>query len=78
MAEAGEPGARPTDPVGRVLFTITRIFAILGGLVLCGMAVLTTVSVTGRSFLNTPVTGDFELIVVVLYSRHGSVSVMRP
>ena len=62
MAEAGEPGARPTDPVGRVLFTINRIFAILGGLVLCGMAVLTTVSVTGRSFLNTPVTGDFELI----------------
>jgi TRAP-type C4-dicarboxylate transport system permease small subunit len=62
MAEAGEPGARPTHPVGRGLFTITRIFAILGGLVLCGMAVLTTVSVTGRSFLNTPVTGDFELI----------------
>lgn len=62
MAEAGEPAARPTDPVGRVLFTITRFFAILGGLVLCAMAVLTTVSVTGRSFLNAPVTGDFELI----------------
>jgi TRAP-type C4-dicarboxylate transport system permease small subunit len=62
MAEAAEPAARPTDPVGRVLFAITRIFAILGGLVLCAMAILTTVSVTGRSFLNAPVTGDFELI----------------
>lgn len=64
MAEAGEPAARPTDPVGRALFTITRIFAILGGLVLCAMAMLTTVSVTGRSFFNAPITGDFELIAI--------------
>lgn len=64
MAEAGEPTARPTDPVGRALFTITRVFAILGGLVLCAMALLTTVSVTGRSFLNAPVIGDFELIAI--------------
>lgn len=64
MAEADEPATRPTDPVGRVLFSITRIFAIVGGLVLCAMALLTTISVVGRAFFNSPVTGDFELIAI--------------
>jgi TRAP-type C4-dicarboxylate transport system permease small subunit len=56
--------ARPADPVGRVLLTVTRLFAIAGGLVLCAMALLTTVSVTGRRFFDAPVTGDFELIAI--------------
>ncbi len=56
--------ARPADPVGRALFAITRIFALLGGLVLCAMALLTTISVTGRYFLNAPVEGDVELIAI--------------
>ncbi len=64
MSEPGQPHPRPADPVGRVLFAVTRIFALCGGLVLCAMALLTTVSVTGRSFLNAPVMGDFELIAV--------------
>ena len=64
MSALGEPDARPTDPVGRALFKVTRIFALLGGLVLCAMALLTAVSVTGRSFFNLPVTGDFELIAI--------------
>ncbi len=64
MSESGELQSRPADPVGRVLFKVTRIFALLGGLVLCAMALLTAVSVTGRSFINLPVTGDFELIAI--------------
>ncbi len=64
MSESGESDARPTDPVGRALFKVTRIFALLGGLVLFAMGVLTAVSVTGRSFFNLPVTGDFELIAI--------------
>ncbi|MGB0576717.1 MAG: TRAP transporter small permease [Alphaproteobacteria bacterium] len=65
MAEASlEQYTRPTDPVGRVLFQISRAFAIFGGFVLCAMAVLTTVSVTGRSTISLPVTGDFELIAI--------------
>lgn len=55
---------RPSDRVGRALYSITRTFAILGGLVLCAMALLTTVSVTGRRFFDSPVTGDFELIAI--------------
>ena len=64
MSEPGESQARPTDPVGRVLFAVTRTFALLGGLVLCAMALLTTFSVTGRYFFNAPVLGDFELIEI--------------
>lgn len=50
--------------MGRVLLKVTRLFALAGGLVLCAMALLTTVSVIGRRFFNTPVTGDFELIAI--------------
>ena len=64
MADAGETTTRPTDPVGRVLLTVTRLFALGGGLVLCAMALLTTISVTGRRFFAAPVTGDFELIAI--------------
>lgn len=64
MAEAGETTTRPADPVGRVLLAVTRLFALAGGLVLCAMALLTTVSVTGRRFFDAPVTGDFELIAI--------------
>jgi TRAP-type C4-dicarboxylate transport system permease small subunit len=64
MSELGETDTRPTDPVGRVLHVVTRALALVGGLVLCAMALLTTISVTGRSFLNMPVLGDFELIAV--------------
>ena len=64
MSNTGDTQSRPTDPVGRVLFAASRVFAILGGLVLCAMALLTTVSVTGRFFFNAPVMGDFELIAI--------------
>lgn len=64
MSEPDESQSRPADPVGRALFKATRILALLGGLVQCAMALLTAVSVTGRSFINLPVTGDFELIAI--------------
>jgi TRAP-type C4-dicarboxylate transport system permease small subunit len=64
MSETVDSFTRPTDAAGRVLYSSTRAFALLGGLVLCAMAVLTTVSVVGRAFFNTPVTGDFELTAI--------------
>ncbi len=64
MSEKSDSHARPADAVGRVLFEVTRVFALAGGLVLCAMALLTAASVIGRAFLNAPVTGDFELIAV--------------
>jgi TRAP-type C4-dicarboxylate transport system permease small subunit len=64
MSEQGETTTRPTDPVGRVLYQIAKWLAILGGMILTGMAVLTAVSVTGRSALSAPVPGDFELVAI--------------
>ena len=64
MAEGLNDNARPTDPVGRVLYSISRVLAIAGGVLLCIMALLTTLSVTGRSVLNLPVPGDFELVAI--------------
>jgi len=62
MAEQQSNSGRPTDPVGRFLYVLTYWLALLGGLVLCAMALVTTVSVSGRYFFNSPITGDFELI----------------
>lgn len=64
MSDIGSSYARPTDAVGRALYSVTRAFALCGGFVLCSMAVLTSVSVVGRAFFNTPVTGDFELVAI--------------
>ncbi|MEK9684404.1 MAG: TRAP transporter small permease [Rhodospirillaceae bacterium] len=62
MPEVSNDKNRPTDVVGRFLFSVTYGLALLGGVILCLMALLTTVSVSGRYFFNAPITGDFELI----------------
>ncbi len=64
MSELSSENARPADTVGRVLYAIARWLAVFGGIVLCAMALLTTVSVTGRSLLNNPISGDFELVAI--------------
>lgn len=64
MSDTSSENARPADPVGRVLYAIARWLAIFGGVVLCAMALLTTVSVTGRSLFNNPISGDFELVAI--------------
>ncbi len=54
----------PSDPFGRWLHHIARWLAIAGGIMLCVLAALTTISVTGRSALSEPVPGDFELVAI--------------
>jgi TRAP-type C4-dicarboxylate transport system permease small subunit len=66
MAEKTEAGIRPTDPVGRLVFDVSRALALAGGGVLALMAAMTAVSVTGRSFFAAPIPGDFELIEIGL------------
>ena len=59
------PGADgPTDPLGRVLAKISRVLAIVGGIILTLVALLTAVSVTGRFILGAPIPGDFELAAI--------------
>lgn len=64
MSEGPNVSVRPTDPVGRVLYSVSKWLAIIGGILLCLMALLTTVSVIGRSAFLAPVPGDFELVAI--------------
>ena len=64
MSEISDTKARPTDPVGRVLYLISKWMAVFGGVLLFILAILTTVSVFGRKFLDAPVPGDFELVAI--------------
>ena len=64
MSELSDSTTRPTDPVGRVLFQIAKWVAVCGGIILFAMALLTTLSVTGRSALSAPIPGDFELVAI--------------
>jgi len=64
MAEQFEQNTRPTDAVGRVLYSISKWMAVFGGMLLFILAILTTISVFGRKFLNSPVQGDFELVAI--------------
>jgi len=69
MSDDFDNDDRPHGSFGRVLLVISRALAIFGGLVLCAMAVMTTISVTGRSLASissmfAPILGDFELIAV--------------
>ncbi len=63
MADAAfvEQG-RPTDPVGRVLEGISRLFAICSGLMLVAMALMSAYSIIGRALFDKPLLGDYELV----------------
>ena len=64
MSEIDDTKARPTDPLGRVLYLISKWMAVFGGVILFTLAILTTISVFGRKFLDAPVPGDFELVAI--------------
>jgi len=57
--------ARPTGLVGRALHGVATILAIIGGLLSCVMAVLVTVSVTGRYLFSRPVPGDYDIVGII-------------
>jgi len=52
----------PTDPAGRALFDLARLFALFGGVVVVAMTVMTLVSIAGRALFSMPLQGDYELI----------------
>jgi TRAP-type C4-dicarboxylate transport system permease small subunit len=65
MAEPDRDDARPTDPVGRALFQLTRALAIFGGVLCSLVAAMVTVSVTGRYLFSAPVPGDYDLVGII-------------
>ena len=65
MSDTRFEGDRPADRVGRVLFDVSRVLALVGGFLCCLMAALVTVSVTGRYFYSAPIRGDYDLIAII-------------
>jgi TRAP-type C4-dicarboxylate transport system permease small subunit len=61
MAERDTAGTRP-ERVGRLLHRAATGIALLGGLVLFALTLLTVISVVGRAVLSAPIPGDFELV----------------
>lgn len=49
-------------PIGRFLHVLCDICAVVGGIVLIAMAIMTVVSVIGRTFFDRPILGDVELV----------------
>lgn len=64
MAEF-DNAVRPADPFGRALYQVCFALAIFGGMLCCVMALLVTVSVTGRYLLSAPVPGDYDLVGII-------------
>jgi TRAP-type C4-dicarboxylate transport system permease small subunit len=49
------------DPVGRLLERLAKALAVLGGLALTGVTLMSLYSVTMRNLFGRPIQGDFEL-----------------
>ncbi|MBM3526742.1 MAG: TRAP transporter small permease [Alphaproteobacteria bacterium] len=65
MAESTSNAARPTDPVGRALYSVVTAMAIFGGILCTVIAVMVTVSVTGRYLFSAPIPGDYDIVGII-------------
>lgn len=63
MSDSAKGGARP-DPLGRALARLCGALAVLGGLVLVVLIVMSCLSIAGRVLFSAPIPGDFELIEI--------------
>ncbi|HXF87556.1 MAG TPA: TRAP transporter small permease [Xanthobacteraceae bacterium] len=64
MTDQAAEDARPADAVGRALLQTTRALAVVGGLI-CGLlALMVTVSVSGRYLFSAPIRGDYDLLAI--------------
>jgi len=52
----------PGDPVGQVLNRLCRLFAVCAGIMLILMALMSLASIVGRTLLDKPILGDYELV----------------
>ena len=61
MTEAGSQRLAPHGPVGRLVHALAVGFALVGGVVLAGMTLMSTASILGRWLLTRPIPGDYEI-----------------
>ncbi|MEM8878420.1 MAG: TRAP transporter small permease subunit [Pseudomonadota bacterium] len=58
LADAGLPATVTNDP----MYRLARGLAVLGGLILVMLALITVASIVGRNLLSAAVPGDYELV----------------
>ena len=63
---------RPDNEFGRILNTISKFFALFGGLVLLIAALISIFSIFGRVVFSSPLLGDFELVEIACAVAIGS------
>ena len=63
---------RPDNQFGRILNTISKFFALFGGLVLLVVALISVFSIFGRVVFSSPLLGDFELVEIACAVAIGS------
>ena len=63
---------RPNNKFGRILYLISRYFAIFGGFVLLIAALISIFSIFGRVVFSSPILGDFELVEIACAVAIGS------
>jgi TRAP-type C4-dicarboxylate transport system permease small subunit len=51
----------PEDALGKGLLALSRLFAVMGGIVLVGVTLMSVTSIVGREVFRKPIQGDFEL-----------------
>lgn len=54
----------PTDWVGRLLLSISYVFAMVAGLIMTALTIMVVVSVFGRWLFSAPIFGDFEMVAI--------------
>lgn len=54
----------PDGPIGRLLGASCKAFALLSGLTLVAMALMSLASIAGRTFFATAIIGDYELVEI--------------
>ncbi|MDH5188790.1 MAG: TRAP transporter small permease [Rhodospirillaceae bacterium] len=54
----------PQNLIGRVLYFLSKMAAILGGLLMSGLIVMVVISVIGRYLFSAPIYGDFEMVAL--------------
>jgi TRAP-type C4-dicarboxylate transport system permease small subunit len=54
----------PTDPVGALLWRLSRALALAGGLVVVALTLMSLASIVGRAAFGRPLPGDYELVQV--------------
>ena len=53
---------RRPGTIGHLLRALSQASAVIGGLILIGMALMTLASVAGRALFSSPIQGDVEMV----------------